>query len=203
MTLPLFSLDEIVIGLTAQVGIPFKPLEEKIISFFEDKGFACSRIRASKLLAELQDRNLGPEEWKNLDSKQFMEFAGDLLRLETKSPEVLSLLFINKIRQLRKSILGKHVIVLRSFGHPQEIALMRHIYKKNFFLIGVSASFQFRADCIREKSGDLSEEAILRLVNHDRPNAIKDDLNRVQTATAAFFTKKNTHIDNPSLYKND
>ncbi|WP_108624211.1 deaminase [Candidatus Similichlamydia epinepheli] len=203
MTPPLLELDEIVIGLTAPVGVPFKPLEKKITSFFESQGFFCSQIKASTLLLELQCNKLGPKGWEELDNKQFLEFAGDVLRFETKSPEVLSLLFIQKIRQIRKSISGKHAFVLRSFRHPKEIALMRHIYKKKFFLIGVSASFQFRADYLRNKYNNLSEEAALNLAIIDKSNAFKNNLNKSLSILKQLGERDNIAIEEASFYTHD
>ncbi|RDB31477.1 deaminase [Candidatus Similichlamydia laticola] len=160
--------NEILIGLAAPIGVPLQPLEDQVASFFKKHGFTCSFLKVSTILIEISSSTIDIKNFTPAQKAQFLQNAGDSLRVDSGSPEVIALLLIQKIRQIRESITGKHVIVIRSFKHPQEVKLMRHIYGKDFFLIGCSAAFSFRTENLKQKCRGSSSEEILDLIRNDR-----------------------------------
>lgn len=88
----------------------------------------------------------------SLKKTEFYQTLGDEMRRTSGEYGVLAAYMVKKIKQLRSAESGKtNVYILDSLKHPDEVALLRHVYGANFFLIGVGCRPDVRRNRLERK----------------------------------------------------
>jgi deoxycytidylate deaminase len=100
---------------------------------------------------------------------------GRILREKFKRGDFYALLAISAINEKRLSHnesrpLKRHVHVIRSLKHPEEVERLRNVYGDGFFLLGVSSSIESRRYYLKNIKG-VPEEAVDRLIVRDDKEA--------------------------------
>ncbi|GAA0605018.1 anti-phage dCTP deaminase [Thalassospira tepidiphila] len=138
---------EIFIGLVGAVGSDLSFVSARLEQEFNKAKYQTSEIRVSQILGECHKYksrvHSDPPHPEDVRINTFME-CGDDLRKSSSRGDILSILAISKIRQVRyehhqkdnKPIEGKAYII-NSLKHPAEVDLLREVYGDSFFLISV------------------------------------------------------------------
>ena len=159
---------ELVVGVVAPVGAKSKLICDVLGAELTKFGYTTEIVRLSMLLHQLQPyENLGtekyPSEYERI--KEYMK-AGTALRTNTKRGDMMALLSVSKIRELRdsenksnssipmadwpRSPLHRTAFILRSLKHPDEIATLRSVYGRAFLLVSAYAPRDSRIDTLAE-----------------------------------------------------
>lgn len=155
------SGQELVIGIVAPVGsnisLVVKVIEEELAKVSYD----CITVRVSKLLhqidkySRLSDTS-GMSEYDRISSHMS---AGTELRSLTKRGDIMALLSIGQIRELRSSHLNtgdaltpspRVAYLLRSLKHPDEVQRLREVYGDAFILISAYAPRSERVELLSQ-----------------------------------------------------
>ena len=153
---------ELVIGIVApvgaRIGLACEVLTEELKKFAYD---SCE-VRLSSLLhqirsySHLSDDSRFPSEYERI--REHMK-CGTELRSTTERGDVLALLAVSKIREIRQSQnresnidvnipLKRTAFILRSLKHPEEIQALRLIYGRAFFVISAYMPRAGRVDSL-------------------------------------------------------
>lgn len=134
--------DELVIGLVVAVGADLDCVCASLQAALSQVRYTAKTIRISQLVHEIKGDQDLPEAPEDLRIQKHMD-AGNKLRQALGRGDAMALLSIGAIRDERESITGdantpapRHVWVLRSLKNPAEVATLRTIYGRSFFLIG-------------------------------------------------------------------
>jgi len=172
---------ELVFGFTAAVGADvdtFVNIFEKLLKHYQYKG---RTLRLSTLLSRVDPKWLGTT---LDDSTEFQRIwthmnAGDALRKKTGSGEALAVWSIGDINSQRsEGSAGKEPLraeaplkgiahLLRTIKHPDEVRLLREVYKSGFYLIALHTSEDARIAYLTGLHGMTRDEAC-RLISRDR-----------------------------------
>jgi len=145
------SVDELVVGIVGPVGANLSLVQEVLQGEFRKVGYSAEIIRVSSLLHQLKDYSQlsGRERESEFDRiKQHME-AGTGLRTKVKQGDVMAMLAISRIRQIRTELHGDDVLddekattplkrtvyILRSLKHPDEIRTLQDVYGSAFIVV--------------------------------------------------------------------
>lgn len=144
---------ELVFAFVAPLGTPLDVVEDALRDALAAHGYVLgASVRISKLLDEM---NTGPKDERPDARQERLMEAGNSLR-EAHGDDHLALLAISTIKAAREQIaagepLSRKAHVIRSLKHPGEVAQLRHVYGKGFFLLGVSAPTQVRHEALIDK----------------------------------------------------
>lgn len=178
---------ELVFGLTAAVGADVDGLVDLLDKLLKQYRYKSRTMRLSDLLSKVDPNWLGV----TLDtSSEFQRIwthmnAGDALRKKTESGEALAVWSIGDINSERaEGSAGKEPLkaeqplkgvahILRTIKHPDEVRLLREVYKSGFYLIALHASEEARFARLTSLHGVTSDEA-RRLISRDQGDAEPD-----------------------------
>jgi deoxycytidylate deaminase len=157
---------DFVVGWVSPVGANLDELQKLTHAFFKH----WTKSTVVKVVDHLRNTSF-IHEYPDFDSDLYFDrircrqTVGNRLRDE-QGPEVLAAYAVVEIAAWRATHPETdRVVQVRSLKHPMEAALLRQVYKDNFFLIGVHKSYQHRFDFLKAKcgSGDQAE----KLIEHD------------------------------------
>lgn len=153
-------------------------------------GYKCEIIKASELIKE---KSPLPDSLNKIEIVEHLQNAGDELRKEDFS--VVARLCISQIRKLRANFMGiefkpsepvipdnnKRAYILDSVKHPQEIEILRKVYKSSFIAIGVVCEETIRSSRIKDKL-DISITQSEGLMRRDAKDGVNKNGQRVSDA---------------------
>lgn len=170
---------EMVIGLCGAIGSGVKALKDNLIHQLEASGYKTVHIRISDIIAEKTDRTLkdllGYERYVQLQDK------GDLLRKQHKN-SILAACAIEEIALARAELCTDEIdvspdteedLVLKTkekiayiidqLKHPDEVKLLRSVYPRNFYLVGlIRTESERRLNLEEEKIKDTKIDELIR-----------------------------------------
>ena len=159
---------ELVVGVVAPVGAKSKLICDVLGTELTKFAYDVEVVRLSMLLHQLQPyETLGtekyPSEYERI--KAYMK-AGTDLRIQAKRGDMMALLSVSKIRELRegknknnssipvadrpRTPLHRTAYILRSLKHPDEIAALRSVYGRAFLLVSAYAPRESRIDTLAD-----------------------------------------------------
>ncbi|EOV8090849.1 anti-phage dCTP deaminase [Vibrio parahaemolyticus] len=170
---------ELIIGLCGAIGSGVKALKDNLIHSLESSGYQVQHIRISNIIAEktniVIDNIHGAERYITLQDK------GDELRSEHKT-SILAACAIEEIAVARTifcqdeieeddqaSVIKttkKIAYVIDQLKHPDEVKLLRSVYPRNFYLLGLIRTEKERRLNLEEEKMSLQE--IDELIRRDR-----------------------------------
>jgi deoxycytidylate deaminase len=166
---------ELVFGVTAAVGADVDGLVSNLETKLPFYGYEARSIRLSSFLESIDSTWLrvklaaSPEFdriWTHMD-------AGDAVRKETNCDEALALWAIASVNAGRKDValekepLGKRAHILRTVKHPDEVRVLREVYKSGFYLIALHTPEKDRIERLMTLDG-MSNEDARRLIHRDQ-----------------------------------
>lgn len=173
--MPLLEADlrnsEMVFGIVSPLGTPLDLIEAALTQRLALHGYRMGlTVRISSLLAERErlDPSLRPE----ARQEQLMD-AGNRLRAEFGGGYLATLAVAATYAWRDEAGAGPAAAtahLVRSLKHPDEVARLRDVYGRGFFLIGVSAP---------------RDERRARLIEHDFPNSEAERLLHKDSAEAS------------------
>lgn len=135
-----------VIGLVGAVGTDLNAVRVAFEDKFSHIGYAVEHVKLSELLKDLP--HLEGELGFTSEFERYQAFmdAGTKLRELTRRGDALAMLAVMAIRDKRREIGGdprvflqRHVFLLHSLKHPDEVDSLRKIYGPNFVLVSAYA----------------------------------------------------------------
>ncbi|MCA9708809.1 MAG: hypothetical protein KDK70_23385 [Myxococcales bacterium] len=155
---------ELVLAFVSPLGTPLDGVQDALQDALIAHGYQIEvLVRISELLD--QTRPAPGVERPEERQERLMEAGNELRRLYGGDYlALMAILTINASRaQDRKGAVVPHVI--RSLKHPDEVARLRHVYGKGFFLIGVSAPRRLRRSTLVQR--DFPRTQADRLLDKD------------------------------------
>lgn len=169
---------ELIIGLCGAIGSGVKALKDTLKHQLESSGYKTVHIRMSNIIAERTDPNLknllGYERYVNLQDQ------GDFLRKKHRN-SILAACAVEEIA-LNRSVLcsedeqlleenddsvlktkEKIAYIIDQLKHPDEVKLLRSVYPRNFYLIGlIRTEAERRLNLEEEKIQDAKIDELIR-----------------------------------------
>lgn len=192
---------ELVFCVVGHIGSGTSEVAKTLDNLLQQKGYDSKIVKASDLITE---RSTIPNGLTKLQRVEHLQDAGDDLRKNNDST-IISRLFISKIRQLRAQSMGveydetmpvnpdgnKRAFILDSVKHPQEIEMLRRVYRNSFVTIGVVCDEEVRTKRIKDKL-DINTSQSEQLMKRDS----KDGNNNNGQHVAAAFHLSDFFLDN-------
>jgi deoxycytidylate deaminase len=147
---------ELVFAFVSPLGTPSSAVEAALSRALREHDYAIEvLVRLSHLLDEMQGTPRG--ERPEHRQERLMGAGNDLRRKH--GGDYLALMAIAAINASRSIDTRQSVVphrrrahVIRSLKHPDEVARLRHVYGKGFFLIGVSAPRRIRRETLKNRN---------------------------------------------------
>lgn len=170
---------ELVFGLVYGVGTDSEKVVHLLKDFLLQFGYETHHFRISEYLRSL---NLGIEfdDTSPVNLMHALMNAGNQVRSNAKSNEILVLSAIKEIldRRTEDELGGRSASfnvahVIRSLKRPEEVALLRQIYRPGFYLIAIAADDDEQESFLVKRKGLSPVEAralILRDQDEDEPH---------------------------------
>lgn len=145
---------ELVFAFVSPLGTPLDVVQSALFSALaEHKYYPGALVRISELLGESGAVTQGerPEQRQ----ERLMD-EGNALRNQW-GDDHLALLAISAVKADREQVKGdtppqRQAHIIRSLKHPDEVARLRHVYGKGFFLLGVTAPRHVRLQGLIDKN---------------------------------------------------
>jgi hypothetical protein len=167
------SLDypEIVVGIAAPIGVDMDQITLSLMAAFHAVNYEFSLIKLTSELGRypITDRDSLAEiaKWTGADTHNvYMRKMSEAnaLRKQYGDPAVLARIAVDSIRADRKSGTGgpdrvraRHVYVIRQLKRPEEVALLRKVYGRQFILASAYAPEHERKEQLCQRlRGELS-----------------------------------------------
>ncbi|MBT9097042.1 anti-phage dCTP deaminase [Methylovulum psychrotolerans] len=175
---------ELVIALCGAVGSGIKNLQKNLLDQLDKNDYHVEHIRLSDLIADYSSENESEKERiKNLVGfarYKELQDLGDSLRNQYGNG-IVSEFAIGRIALLRESNFGsdlntppralkvtkKVAYIIDQVKHPDEIELLREVYRNNFYLIGLLRTENERRKNLKENDR-MTETEIVSLIERDR-----------------------------------
>lgn len=184
-----FRSNELIIGLCGAIGSGVKSLKEELCCSLKAQGYIVVDIRLSKLIS-----NAYPELEVSLGNlsgyKRYKEFQdlGDALRkkngnyfLAQTAVEDIKFhrdeIYIDKYGEdysdSKSVVVGveKIAYILDQIKHPEEIALLKEVYNKNFYVVGLLRNDDERKRNLSDEG--IENKEITDLIDRDRKDSDK------------------------------
>jgi deoxycytidylate deaminase len=140
---------ELFFGLVGAVGTDQATVDDQLREILSSFNYETHSIRLADLL---EDWAPYKKELKKSPADDYIEShmdAGDELRERTARPDVLSVLALEKIADIRsKSSHQRRAFIFRSIKNPAELESLRLIYGDSFYLIAAYASHERRKQAL-------------------------------------------------------
>lgn len=178
---------EIMIGLVGPVGTDREVIFDLLQAEFSKYSYQTLQVKISDLIDDLKgykeiaEYRSGDSEYHRI--RRHMD-AGTKLRQDTKRGDILAMLAVRRIQNIRaeynlssnpklswedsvRNPLAKKVYVLWSLKHPDEVKLLRRIYGTGFLLVSIHTPREVRANDLAKRiakstSGDSRVEKYLK-----------------------------------------
>lgn len=171
---------ELVIGLCGAVGSGIKSLKENLLHTLESSGYSVKHIRISELISE--KTGMQTSELSGFRRYYDLQKKGDELRKKHKE-SILAACAIEEIALHRTMICEmdseqsdnsgdlvkttkKIAYIIDQLKHPAEVELLRSVYPRNFYLVGLIRTEKERRLNLEEEK--MSSSEIDDLIRRDR-----------------------------------
>jgi deoxycytidylate deaminase len=139
---PPFS--ELVFGFVYAVGTNADPVISVLKNYLDQYGYKALEFRISDTLRSLE-LGLSFDETSRFDKADTLIRAGNAARTKAKDDSILAVMAISDIadprtldEQRRPKATMRTAHLVRSLKRPEEVALLRDVYRSGFYLIGIA-----------------------------------------------------------------
>jgi len=133
--------NDLVFGVTGYIGSGLSHVAEALGEKLRELRFALHEVTLSDLLAK--EGGVQRTASKTIDDIVALQDAGDRLR-EKHGQSIVAGLGIRDIYQQRKVLKEPRVFMMDSIKHPKEVEVLRAVYGRGFYLIGVLCNYEER-----------------------------------------------------------
>lgn len=142
---------ELIFGLIAPLGASLNAVENQLAISLNACGYSTETIYLGKEIASIYadfypdpavGQRLLSSEIGPLERILLLQDAGDALRIDSNRGDILAIAAIKKICALRKrkNQLRPRAYLIRSLKHPEEIQLLRAVYRERFYTVAAFSS---------------------------------------------------------------
>ena len=205
--------NELIIGLCGAIGSGVKTLKHNLISSLKASGYEIVDIRLSSFIIDhFKSKEIGLENLKGFDRYNKYQDLGDELR-ELFTCSILAEHSIAKIKKTRYEIYEKQKIkqpegkvtinahkvayLIDQVKHPDEVKLLKEVYGRNFYLIGLLRNSEQRKKNLSDEQ--ISLQNIATLMERDRKDKGRFGQQVEKTLQKSDYFIKN--IDDKSCFK--
>lgn len=133
--------EDLVIGLVGAVGTDLPWVERQLVDHLKRLGFSVETLSLSELMTAAYETSLPERSTVPYDEYVHNRMtAGNVLRSHWESPDAVALLAVEEIRRRRDALPedspAPMAFILRSLKRPEEVALLRTVYRGQFVLMG-------------------------------------------------------------------
>jgi deoxycytidylate deaminase len=165
-----FCDSELVIAIVCAVGTDYKPIRDWLTKILDKYGYTVNSIRVSDLIGKVTADELPTEpEIARIDASMT---AGNNACTESNREDIWALAAIASINAYRHKLTGgvakelpRTAHLIFSLKRPAEVSMLRKVYGKGFFLIGVFATEKERLDYLIEQNAPKNEAQ--RIIKRD------------------------------------
>ena len=194
------SLDypELVVAIAGPIGVDMDQITQSIKAAFSTLGYESSLIKLTTEIARYQitdEESLAEIAKWSAQQDTFHVYMrkmseANALRKQYGSGDVLSRIAIDAIRADRKTATGaldkvraRHVYIIRQLKRPEEVTLLRKVYRKQFILASAYAPESERKEQLCQRlSGELSTAATHAEIGYFAEQLIERDAAEDQEA---------------------
>lgn len=175
---------EIFIGLVGAVGSDLNALSKAVERELHSLNYTVHHIKLSQMISDCPNfhylKNMvgGPED-ERIDA--YMD-AGDIVRSGTKRGDMVALLAVKKIREIRENsgesdvFLNSTAYIFNSFKHPDEVDLIRSIYQGHSIIVSAYSPRNERKEELKkiistsrsDYNPDTYDSVAEKLINRDQ-----------------------------------
>jgi deoxycytidylate deaminase len=164
---------ELIFGLVYPVGADTEPVLAVLTDYLAQLSYACETFRISDYLRSLS-LDIEFDDADRLGLTNALMDAGNRARELTDADDILAVAAINDIFVKRRkdengdttpSLNVVHVV--RSLKRPEEVKLLREMYRPGFFLLGLVADDDQQIEYLRSRKG-LSEAQAKEVIARDQ-----------------------------------
>ncbi|EHH2420142.1 anti-phage dCTP deaminase [Vibrio parahaemolyticus] len=202
---------ELVIGLCGAIGSGVKALKENLIHQLESSGYKTVHIRISDIIADRTEPTL--KDLTGYIRYEKLQDNGDLLREKYRN-SILAACAIEEIALARSQVCEeitqeenddnvlktkeKIAYIIDQLKHPDEVKLLRSVYPRNFYLIGLIRTETERRLNLEEEK--IKDTKIDELIRRDR-KSVKNGQQVEKTLYNADYFIHNVHNHSQLLEK--
>jgi deoxycytidylate deaminase len=167
------SLDypELVVGIAAPIGVDMEQITQSLVAAFHALNYDSSLIKLTSEIGRYpitdQESLVEIAKWTGADTHNvYMRkmSQANALRKQYADPAVLARIAVDSIRADRKTGTGsqgkvrsRHVYIIRQLKRPEEVALLRKVYGRQFILASAYAPEHERKEQLCQRlRGELS-----------------------------------------------
>lgn len=151
---------ELIFGFVYSVGTNADPVASLLKDYLKQFSYTTHEFRISEHLRTL---NLGISyvSGSNFDEMNALMNAGNAARKRATSNDILAVMAVNDIASTRRDEepLERAAHVIRSLKTPDEVRLLRDVYRPGFFLIGIASDDDEQHQYLQNVKGLTTEEA--------------------------------------------
>lgn len=196
---------ELFIALCGAVGSGVKNLSTALQAGLEQHGYHVEHIKLSALIIECSSEKLENLSCGSFERYEKLQNLGDSLR-QQYSNSIAAELAIQKITILREARFGdrskppvgpvktknKIAYIIDQVKHPEEIELLRIVYRNNFYLLGMLRTESERRSNLKEER--MTELNISTLIERDRKASEKHGQQVEESLHKADFFIRNIDL---------
>ena len=208
--------DELIIAFAGPMGCGISSLIDSMSERLKERGYTdVVHIKLSKFLDEAISNRL-VSEWKpettssaKCSRYRRLQEAGRDLRVKSKNPAILAEYAVQEIavdrtrRALEKSevvgdgpiVPGRVAYLIDQVKRPEEVALLRTVYRNLFFLAGVTRIYASRATALEEEFVNSSEVVALMEIDRSEGGKNGQQLDKTLHLSDYFIRNDATTID--------
>src|ERR1051326_3094695 len=138
---------ELVFGFVYAVGTNVDPVVSLLKNYLKQFSYDTHEFRVSDHLRTL-DLGIALDDSSALAQTHALMDAGNAARKQAASNDILAVMAINDIadRRTHEEPLGRIVHLVRSLKTPEEVRLLRDVYRPGFFLIAIASDDEEQFD---------------------------------------------------------
>jgi cytidine deaminase len=211
----LMDFPELIIGLVAPIGADIPQISNKITTALEGLKYESTELHLTKEMERFGEEKWNLEKegglYKTYSSK--MDYANKI-REKYKTPDALSKIAIQTIREFRKSYTSdikkpcqSKAYIIRQLKLPEEVTLLRKVYGKQFILVSAYGTNEERCERLSNEirksvSTDMSDTDVMHMAKQliDRDANETNDFGQNLTET---FHLADVFIDGINIEKMD
>jgi deoxycytidylate deaminase len=163
---------ELIFGFVYGIGTNADPVVSLLRNYLKQFSYEMHEFRISEHLRTL-NLGIGYRASSTFDEMNALMNAGNQARERAKSNDILAVMAVNEIADRREDgqPLEKIAHVVRSLKTPDEVRLLRDVYRPGFFLIAIASDDDEQHNYLKSVKGLTEHEADL-VVLRDQDEAL-------------------------------